>query len=115
MATSMNVQRETVTGEAGRERARLRRRLQLRRLRDRVVESVLLLSALVAVFVTAAIVYILVSESLPFFAQVPLREFLTDTMWTPMFDDARFGILPLVAGTLVTTGVALCLAIPCCT
>ncbi len=113
MATSMNVQRETVTGEAGRERAQLRRRLQLRRLRDRVVESVLLLSGLVAVFVTAAIVYILVSESLPFFAQVPLREFLTDTMWTPMFDDARFGILPLVAGTLVTTGVALCLAIPC--
>ncbi len=73
----------------------------------------MLLAALVAVFTTAAIVYILVSESLPFFRQVSLRDFFTDTMWTPMFDQPRFGIMPLVAGTLVTTMVALCLAIPC--
>jgi phosphate transport system permease protein len=95
------------------QRARLRRRLRLRRARDRVVETLLLLAGLLAVFITAAIVYILVSESLPFFAHVSLRDFLTDTMWTPLFDPPRFGILPLVAGTLVTTGVALCLAIPC--
>lgn len=73
----------------------------------------MLLAALVAVFTTAAIVYILVSESLPFFRQVSLRDFFTDTMWTPMFDQPRFGIMPLVAGTIVTTMVALCLAIPC--
>ncbi len=73
----------------------------------------MLLAALVAVFTTVAIVYILVSESLPFFRQVSLRDFFTDTMWTPMFDQPRFGIMPLVAGTLVTTVVALCLAIPC--
>jgi phosphate transport system permease protein len=85
----------------------------VRKLRDSAIEAVLLLAGLLAVFITAAIVYILVSESLPFFAHVSLREFLTDTMWTPMFDQARYGILPLVAGTLVTTFVALCLAIPC--
>ena len=91
----------------------LHRRLRVRRTRDRFIETLLLLAALVAVFTTAAIVYILVAESLPFFAHVSLREFFTDTMWTPMFDQARFGIMPLVAGTLVTTFVALCLAIPC--
>jgi phosphate transport system permease protein len=91
----------------------MQRRLRFRRARDRVVESVLLACGLVAVFVTAAIVYILVSESVPFFAHVSLVDFLTDTMWTPMFDQPRFGILPLLAGTLVTTLVALFLAIPC--
>ena len=91
----------------------LHRRLRVRKLRDHVIESLLLLAAFVAVFTTAAIVYILVTESLPFFEHVALRDFLTDHMWTPMFANPRFGIMPLVAGTLVTTLVALALAIPC--
>jgi phosphate transport system permease protein len=91
----------------------MHRRLRTRKLRDRLVESLLLLAALVAVFTTAAIVYILVSESVPFFAHVSLRDFFGDRLWTPMFDQPHFGIMPLVAGTLVTTLVALALAIPC--
>jgi phosphate transport system permease protein len=87
--------------------------LAYRKARDRVVEAFLLLAGLVAVFTTLAIVFTLVSESLPFFEKVPLSDFLTDTMWTPLFADAHYGILPLVAGTLVTTLVALALAIPC--
>lgn len=88
-------------------------RLQWRKRRDRLIEAGLLLSGLVAVFTTLAIVVILVTESLPFFEHVSLKDFLTDTMWTPMFDQPRYGIMPLVAGTLVTTMVALLLAIPC--
>ena len=57
----------------------LQRRLRVRKLRDRGVEVLLLLAASVAVFTTAAIVYILVTESLPFFAQVSLHDFFTDT------------------------------------
>jgi phosphate transport system permease protein len=91
----------------------LQRRLRVREWRDRCVEVLLLLAASVAVFTTVAIVYILVTESLPFFAHVSLHDFFTDTLWTPMFDQPHFGIMPLVAGTLVTTFVALCLAIPC--
>jgi phosphate transport system permease protein len=91
----------------------LQRRLRVREWRDRCVEVLLLLAASVAVFTTVAIVYILVTESLPFFAHVSFRDFFTDTLWTPMFDQPHFGIMPLVAGTLVTTFVALCLAIPC--
>ena len=76
------------------------------------MESFLLAAALVAVFITLGIVGVLVCESLPFFEHVSLWEFLTDTMWTPLFADARYGILPLVAGTLVTTVVALAVALP---
>jgi len=86
--------------------------LGFRKARDRVVEGLLLLAGLVAVFTTLAIVFVLVMESLPFFEHVRLRDFLTDTMWTPLFAEPRYGILPLVAGTLVTTLVALAVAIP---
>ena len=86
--------------------------LRYRKTRDRIVELVLLAAGLVAVFTTVAIVVILVYESSAFFEHVSIREFLTDTMWTPLFADARYGILPLVSGTLTVTGVALLVAIP---
>jgi phosphate transport system permease protein len=86
--------------------------LRYRKIRDRIIETLLLGSALVAVFTTVAIVAVLVMESAAFFEHVSLKEFLTDTMWTPLFADAHYGILPLVAGTLTTTMVALCVAVP---
>ncbi len=86
--------------------------LGFRKGRDRVVEFILLLAGLVAVFTTIAIVCVLVYESSFFFRTVSIGEFLTDTMWTPLFADARYGILPLVSGTLTTTMVALLVAIP---
>ena len=86
--------------------------LRYRKTRDRIVELVLLAAGLVAVFTTMAIVVILVYESSAFFEHVSIKEFLTDTMWTPLFADARYGILPLVSGTLTVTGVALLVAIP---
>src|SRR5262245_36202257 len=86
--------------------------LRFRKWRDRGVEFMLLLAGLVAVFTTIAIVCILVYESSSFFRTVSIGEFVTDTMWTPLFADARYGILPLVSGTLTTTFVALLLAIP---
>lgn len=70
------------------------------------------LSAALSVFVTTAIVVILVSESWTFFRQVPLVEFLTGTVWTPVFTDARFGILPLLMATLQVATMALLIAIP---
>lgn len=101
-----------MTTEVAPIRAGLPPGLRYRKLRDRVVEGLLLLAGLVAVFTTLAIVFVLVMESLPFFEHVPLVDFLTDTMWTPLFAEARYGIMPLVAGTLVTTFVALAVAIP---
>jgi phosphate transport system permease protein len=80
--------------------------------RERLIETALLLAALVSVFTTIAIVYILVKESVVFFRAVPLGRFLTDTQWTPLFDDAHFGILVLLSGTLTSSAVALAIAIP---
>jgi phosphate transport system permease protein len=99
---------ESGTSQSGRALASLR----YRKHRDRAVEMLLLASGLVAVFTTIAIVVVLVVESSAFFEHVSLGEFLTDTMWTPLFADARYGIMPLVAGTLTVTSVALVVAIP---
>jgi phosphate transport system permease protein len=83
-----------------------------RQVQERAVESVLLLAALFSVAVTVSIVGVLVYESLKFFGRVSLVAFLTDRQWTPLFADAHYGILPLVSGTLVTTTVALEVALP---
>jgi len=83
-----------------------------RAIKERVIEGVLFLAAFSAVATTVAIIYILVSESIGFFDHVSLKDFLTDTMWTPLFADARYGILPLVSGTLTVAFVALAVAIP---
>jgi phosphate transport system permease protein len=81
-------------------------------LRERLIELLLFLAALVSVVTTAGIVYILVKESLLFFRHVPLGDFLTDQQWTPLFDDAHFGIMVLLSGTLTSSAVALAVAIP---
>ncbi len=83
-----------------------------RHVRERAIELVLFLAALSSVAVTLGIVGVLFYESLGLFKHVSLWDFLTDTQWTPLFDDAHYGILPLLAGTLVTTLVAVVVAIP---
>jgi phosphate transport system permease protein len=86
--------------------------LRAMRMREKAVEVVLFLCAASSVAVTLAIVGVLLYESYGFFQRVPLLEFLTGTVWTPLFADARYGILPLLNGTLLTTLVALCVAGP---
>jgi phosphate transport system permease protein len=83
-----------------------------RNLKERAIEAVLFFAAFVSVFTTVGIVYILVKESVVFFTQVPIGLFLTDTQWTPLFDDAHFGIMVLLSGTITSSLVALLVAIP---
>ncbi len=83
-----------------------------RNIKERIIEFILMLAALSAVFTTLAIVAILLYESLSFFKTVSIVDFFTDKEWTPLFEDAHYGILPLVSGTLTTSAIALCLAIP---
>jgi phosphate transport system permease protein len=79
---------------------------------ERVIEALLFAAAAVSVLTTIGIVYVLVSESVQFFRHVSIIDFLTDTQWTPLFDDAHFGIMVLISGTLVSSFVALVVAIP---
>lgn len=88
------------------------RRSRLRAIKERTIEFVLFLAAASSVAITLGIVGVLVWESSLFFQHVSLWDFLTDTQWTPLFDDAHYGILPLLSGTLVTTLIALLVAIP---
>jgi phosphate transport system permease protein len=83
-----------------------------RHMRERFIETILFLMAFTSVAITFSIVVMLVKESLVFFEQVSLWDFLTDTQWTPLFDDPHYGILPLIAGTVVSSAVALAVAIP---
>jgi phosphate transport system permease protein len=83
-----------------------------RNVKERVIEFILMLAALSAVATTIGIVAILLNESLGFFKTVSVIDFFTDTQWTPLFEDAHFGIMPLVAGTLTTSFIALAVAIP---
>jgi phosphate transport system permease protein len=84
----------------------------MRNWKERLIEAILLAAAAVSVLTTVGIVYVLVSESIQFFSHVSIVDFLTDTQWTPLFDDAHFGIMVLISGTLVSSFVALAVAIP---
>ncbi len=85
---------------------------RMRRFKERLIELILFLAAASSVLITVGIVGILLFESLPFFSHVTLKEFLTEKEWTPLFENAKFGIAPLVMGTFLTTAVALSVAIP---
>lgn len=81
-------------------------------LKERGIELLLFLAALTSVAITVGIVGVLVYESLTFFRDVSLFDFLTDRQWTPLFSEPHYGIMSLVSGTLVTTSIALLVAIP---
>ncbi|MDP2602065.1 MAG: phosphate ABC transporter permease subunit PstC [Deltaproteobacteria bacterium] len=84
----------------------------LQRIRERIIEFFLFLAAMSSVAITVGIVGVLLYESEQFFAHVSIVDFLTDTQWTVLFTNPRYGIMPLVTGTLVTSITALVVALP---
>lgn len=82
------------------------------RLVEGLIERLLLLAAATSVLVTAGIVGVLVVESVEFLREVPITDFLFGTVWTPLFTDRQFGVLPLVAGTALVSAVAMSVALP---
>lgn len=89
-----------------------RRRRGLRTAQERAIGLLLLACGVVSVLTTAGILYALLSESVQFFRQVSFIRFLTETQWTPLFVEKHFGIWPLAAGTLLTTLIAMAVAVP---
>lgn len=83
-----------------------------RALSERAVSVVLKACGWLSVLTTVGIVAVLLVEALGFFAEVPVWRFLTDTQWTPLFADKHFGIWPLLSGTLLTTVIAMTVALP---
>jgi phosphate transport system permease protein len=88
------------------------RRREVSPLLERVLEAGLFACALLSVATTAGIVVVLAWETLRFFDAVSLSQLLFDTQWTPLFHEKHFGIWPLVAGTCLTSGIAMLVALP---
>jgi|SRR5690606_35716580 len=82
------------------------------RIGERLVRGFLFLCAALSVATTAGIVFVLIFETLAFFEEVSPIEFFSGTTWTPLFNDAEYGVLPLVAGTFVISLIALLVAVP---
>ena len=85
---------------------------QARPFSERLVKYVLLGCAGISIATTAGIILVLVFETFAFFREVSLAQFFLDTEWTPLFANKHFGVWPLVAGTLLTSAIAIGTAVP---
>ncbi len=97
----------------------LLRQFSLGRLRESVVEWILFCCSSVSILVTVAILFVLLIETVipiggvqPFFGQVSVWEFFTETRWTPTFADKHFGVLPLMSGTILVALIGACVGLP---
>lgn len=79
---------------------------------EKFIEWIMILSSMVSVLTTIGIILVLSFDTFDFFKEVSFIDFLTDTQWTPLFEDQHFGIMPLLSGTLLTTTIAILLAVP---
>lgn len=79
---------------------------------ERLIIAFLWLSAGISIFVVGGVIFLVVVNVIPFFQQVSPGEFFTGTRWTPLFTSRQFGVLPLVMGTLLTSGIGMLIALP---
>jgi phosphate transport system permease protein len=79
---------------------------------EKFIELLMIMCSLISVLTTVGIILVLSVDTIKFFAEVSFWEFITDTQWTPLFDDKHFGILPLLTGTILTTLIATFIAVP---
>jgi phosphate transport system permease protein len=84
----------------------------MRKIKELVIERALLASSLITIAVTVGIILVLSIEAIQFFEEVSIIDFFTDPQWTPLFTEKHFGILPLLSGTLLTSFIAISVALP---
>lgn len=83
-----------------------------RRVHESVIKGLLVAAAALSVLTTVGIVVSLLSETISFFRVVPIKDFLFGTNWTPSFTNPEYGVVPLVAGTLMLALIAIIVAVP---
>ncbi|MCS6838365.1 MAG: phosphate ABC transporter permease subunit PstC [Bdellovibrionaceae bacterium] len=88
----------------------LKRLIEHRKITERWVTTLFFGVSLTSIITIFLIAFTLFAESIPFFEQVSFFEFLTAPEWTPLFENPKFGIMPLVAATLTTTWIAIVVA-----
>ena len=85
---------------------------QTSRIGERAIEAGLAMCGYLSIAITVGILFTLASETVGFFQQVSFAQYFGDTEWTPLFADKHFGIWPLIAGTMLTAGIAVSVALP---
>ena len=83
-----------------------------RNFKETVIGVVLFACAAASTLVTIGVVLVLARETLAFFSEVSIIAFLTDTRWEPMFQEQHFGVLPLLAGSVMVAAGAGVIALP---
>ncbi len=101
-----------VTEQSGRFGAGEWRESRARNIREQVIKAVLAACAYASVLTTFGIVFVLIFETINFFTEVSIVEFLTSTTWSAAFANPEFGIMVLAGGTLLTTAIAIAVALP---
>jgi phosphate transport system permease protein len=87
-------------------------RFRAQRMRENLIRAVLFACSALSVLTTLGIIAVLVFETIEFFQEVPIWSFLTETQWTPLFADKHFGIVVLASATVLTSAIALAVALP---
>ncbi|MFN8153711.1 MAG: phosphate ABC transporter permease subunit PstC [Bacteroidia bacterium] len=82
------------------------------RIPEKLIVGTLATCAALTVLITFGVLYTLAIEAIRFFGEVSIVDFLTDTQWTPLFTEKHFGILPLLSGTILTSFIAVMIALP---
>jgi phosphate transport system permease protein len=86
--------------------------VKLRQIDEFIIEKLVALSGITSIILVALIFFLLLKESLSLFTTVPLSEFLGGKYWYPISDPAKFGILPLILGSILVTLGAMVISIP---
>ena len=82
------------------------------RIKEKLIEFLMMACSFITVLTTISIIIILAIDSFEFFQEVSIIEFFTSKQWTPLFSEKHFGILHLLMGTLLTTTIAIFVAVP---
>jgi phosphate transport system permease protein len=82
------------------------------RRKEKIIEFLLLVSGIITILITIGILWVLIYETVLFFREVSFLDFVTDTEWTPLFSIKHFGIMPLLTATIMTSIIAVAVALP---
>lgn len=106
------MQTETIKEQLNMPTTKLLKQKSMRGFFENLIRLGLLLCAALSILTSIAIVAVLLTDTIQFFKIVSIWEFLTSKQWTPLFADKHFGILPLLSGTLLTSLIAMLIALP---
>jgi phosphate transport system permease protein len=82
------------------------------KIKEKLIVSFFALCGIITILITIGIVSVLLADTINFFRKTSIIEFFSSTEWTPLFFDKHYGILPLLLGTLVTSFIAMIVAVP---